>query len=337
MKKNKPIIIWLLSGCFLIFIMVVIGGITRLTDSGLSMVNWNLFMGTIPPLNKLEWETTFNLYKQYPEYKKINFNITLEEFKSIFFWEYLHRMIGRLLGLVFIIPFIFFLIKKKLNKKLIIQSMILFFLGALQAFIGWWMVKSGLVNKPDVSHYRLSIHLITAFLTCGYTFWIALTLIFPEKKKGNKKLFQLLLLFFIILIIQIIYGGFVAGLNAGMGFNTWPKMGDKWIPESVYSLQPFWKNFVEAKYGVQFIHRSLGFLIVAIILLILIIKKNYVLTNKEKNALNITTVITLTQVFLGIFTLILFVPIVLASIHQITAFLLLMSTIYCLFLFKKSY
>ena len=165
MKENKAVILWLLSGCLLILLMVIIGGVTRLTHSGLSMVNWNLFMGAIPPLNEFQWEETFELYKQSPEFKKINFNYTLSDFKSIFFWEYLHRLIGRFLGLVFVIPFIYFLIKKRLSKKLILQSIVLFCLGALQGAIGWWMVKSGLVERPDVSHYRLADHLVTSFLT----------------------------------------------------------------------------------------------------------------------------------------------------------------------------
>ena len=154
--KNKPIIIWLLLGCFLIFVMVVIGGITRLTDSGLSMVNWNLFMGVIPPLNNAEWLETFAQYQQSPEGRKLNYNISLSEFKFIFFWEYLHRMMGRLLGLVFIIPFTLFIIRGQLNKKLLKQTIFLLFLGSLQGAVGWWMVKSGLVDNPHVSHYRLS-------------------------------------------------------------------------------------------------------------------------------------------------------------------------------------
>ena len=181
MKEDRSVIIWLLSGCFLIFTMVIIGGITRLTESGLSMVDWNLFMGAIPPLNDIQWQETFNLYKKSPEFLKVNYNFTLKEFKFIFFWEYLHRLIGRVLGIVFIIPFIYFILKKKLNNKLKIQTTILLIMGSMQGAIGWWMVKSGVVNRPDVSHFRLAVHLITAFLTCAYTLWIALPLIFKKK------------------------------------------------------------------------------------------------------------------------------------------------------------
>ena len=265
MKKNRPIILWLISGCVLIFIMVIIGGITRLTNSGLSMSTWELIGGTIPPLNLEEWIAAFNVYQATPE-GKMNSHYVLDDFKYIFFWEYLHRMMGRLLGLVFIIPFIYFLIKKKLNRKLLYQSLILFSLGAMQGGIGWWMVKSGLVKNPDVSHFRLAIHLITAFLTCAFTLWVALPLILPEKRSGNKKLLKLTSWLFILVIIQIIYGAFVAGLNAGRICNTWPKMEGEWIPGSIFSMNPFWQNFIENHYAIQFIHRTLAFIIVFFVL-----------------------------------------------------------------------
>ncbi len=336
MKKNKSIIFWLLSGCFLIFTMVVIGGITRLTHSGLSMVNWNLITGTILPLNEVQWQETFELYKTSPEYLKINSHFTLDEFKSIFFWEYLHRLIGRVLGLVFIIPFIYFLIKKKLTQKLKIQSTLLLLMGAMQGAIGWWMVKSGLVYRPDVSHYRLAIHLITAFLTCAYIVWVALPLIFSNNNAGNSKLFRLNIGLFILIVIQIIYGAFVAGLDAGVGFNTWPKMGDKWIADAIFSLKPFWKNFTEGRFGIQFIHRTLGIIIVAYTLSVWRVGKNFILTKMQKRALTLSFLIVLLQVVLGVFTLILVVPISLALMHQVTAFFLLLSVVYSLFVFKRA-
>lgn len=336
MKENKAVILWLLSGCLLILLMVIIGGITRLTHSGLSMVNWNLFMGAIPPLNDLQWQETFELYKQSPEFKKINFNYTLSDFKSIFFWEYLHRLIGRFLGLVFIIPFIYFLIKKRLSKKLILQSIVLFCLGALQGAIGWWMVKSGLVERPDVSHYRLAVHLVTAFLTCSFTFWVALPLIITEKLKGNPTFLKYTKILFYLVLIQIIYGAFVAGLNAGRGFNSWPKMGEKWIADAVYQLEPFWKNLIESPYGIQFIHRTLALIIVAFVLYIWFYSKKENISSLQQKSLNILLGVVIIQTLLGIFTLILFVPISLALTHQIVAFLLLMSVVFSLFVFKKS-
>ena len=337
MKKNKSIIFWLLSGCFLIFTMVVIGGITRLTHSGLSMVNWNLITGTILPLNEVQWQETFELYKTSPEYLKINSHFTLDEFKSIFFWEYLHRLIGRVLGLVFIIPFIYFLIKKKLTQKLKIQSTLLLLMGAMQGAIGWWMVKSGLVDRPDVSHYRLAIHLITAFLTCAYIIWVVLHLVSPNDSIGNSKLFRLNIVLFILIVIQIIYGAFVAGLDAGIGFNSWPKMNGEWIPEAVYSsLDPLWKNFTEGRFGIQFVHRTLALIIVAYVFFVWKISKNFTLTKTQKEALTLSFSIVLLQTVLGIFTLVLVVPFSLALIHQVTAFFLLLSVVYSLFVFKRA-
>ena len=157
-RIDRPVIIWLLSGCLLIFVMVVVGGITRLTHSGLSMVEWHLFMGAIPPLNEVDWQIMFDKYKQFPEFKELNYDITLDEFKFIFFWEYIHRLIGRILGIVFIVPFIYFLIKKRLSRRLIIQSSAMFVMGGFQGFLGWYMVKSGLVKDPHVSHFRLAMH-----------------------------------------------------------------------------------------------------------------------------------------------------------------------------------
>jgi len=335
MTGNRPVIIWLISGCLLIFIMVIIGGITRLTHSGLSMSTWSLIGGAIPPLNTSEWIDAFNIYKTTPEFLKINSHFTLSDFKSIFFWEYLHRLIGRFLGLVFIIPFVYFLIKKKLSKKLIKQSLILFSLGGLQGGIGWWMVKSGLVNRPDVSHYRLAVHLITAFLTCAYTFWVALPLIITNKQTENYKLFRLNLTLLILVVIQIVYGAFVAGLDAGRGFNTWPKMGDKWIADSVCQLEPFWRNFIEAPYGIQFIHRTLAMIIVGFILYLWFYSRKVKINDLQKKSLNLLLGVVVFQTLLGIFTLVLLVPISLALAHQIGAFFLLISVVFSLFLFRR--
>lgn len=336
MKENKAVILWLISGCLLILLMVIIGGVTRLTHSGLSMVNWSLFMGAIPPLNEIQWQETFELYKQSPEFKKINFSYTLSDFKYIFFWEYLHRLMGRVLGLVFIIPFIYFLIKKKLSKKLILQSTVLFCLGALQGAIGWWMVKSGLIERPDVSHYRLAVHLTTAFLTCSFTFWVALPLIITDKLKGNLTFFKYTTMLFFLVLIQIIYGAFVAGLNAGIGFNTWPMMNGEWIPQAVYYLDPLWKNFIEAPYGVQFVHRILAVVIVSFVGFMWFKGKKIKLEDNQISSLNIIISLVLFQTVLGILTLLLKVPISLALVHQLGAFFLLMSVVYSLFIFKKS-
>jgi cytochrome c oxidase assembly protein subunit 15 len=335
-KRNKPIIIWLLTGCLLIFLMVIIGGITRLTNSGLSMVDWNPIMGFIPPLNQLDWNVTFEKYKLYPEYQLVNSHFTLEEFKSIFFWEYFHRLIGRVIGMVFIIPFIYFLIKKMLSKKLLIQSLVLFGMGGLQGFIGWWMVKSGLVKDPDVSHIRLAIHLITAFLTFAYTFWVALGLMYQDiENKHVKNLKNIISIIFGVTVLQIIYGAFVAGLNAGFVMNTFPKMGDQWINDSVTALSPTWLNFVEGIGGVQFIHRYLAYLVVGLIVYFVIKSRKYQLSVRQKNSTNILLYAVLFQFLLGVFTLIMSVPIWLGVLHQLGAFLLLTAIVFAMHAFRK--
>lgn len=335
-QQNKPIIIWLLTGCLLIFLMVIIGGITRLTNSGLSMVDWNPIMGFIPPLNEVDWNVAFEKYKLYPEYQLVNYHFTLNEFKSIFFWEYFHRLIGRVIGVVFLIPFIYFLSKKMLQKKLFIQCLMLFGMGGLQGFIGWWMVKSGLVKDPDVSHIRLAIHLITAFLTFAYTFWVALGLMYSDEKRKNFKTLRVILYFiFGVTVLQIIYGAFVAGLNAGFVMNTFPKMGDQWINDSVTALSPIWLNFVEGIGGVQFIHRYLAYLVVGLIVYFVVRSRKYELSVRQKNSTNILLYAVLFQFLLGVFTLILSVPVWLGVLHQLGAFLLLTAIVYSSHAFKK--
>ena len=291
MLKNNPhksVITWLLTGCTLIFLMVVIGGITRLTESGLSMVDWKLFMGIIPPLSEQDWLETFKEYQQFPEYQEVNFMFTLEEFKFIFFWEYLHRLIGRIVGLVFIIPFVYFLLTKKITGKLARQSIVILFMGAFQGFLGWWMVKSGLIDNPDVSHYRLAAHLIAAFLTFAYTFWVALSLIYKDEERPNVPFMRKwIMVLFVATVIQIIYGAFVAGLNAGFVMNTYPKMGDSWIAESVTAMEPFWINFIDGIGGVQFVHRILAHIVVGLVFFLLLKSSKFEMNKIELSTLKL--------------------------------------------------
>lgn len=339
MVKNNPhksVIIWLLTGCALIFSMVVVGGITRLTNSGLSMVDWKLIMGAIPPLSEQEWIATFDQYKHFPEYQEVNFMFTLEEFKSIFFWEYIHRLLGRLIGLVFIIPFFYFLLKDKIKGKLLVKCVIILCMGGFQGFLGWWMVKSGLVNNPDVSHYRLATHLVTAFLTFAFTFWVALELIFEKQERPNIPYMRkgVLVLFFFT-ILQIIYGAFVAGLNAGFIMNTWPKMGGTWIAESVTAMEPFWTNFVDGIGGVQFIHRYLAYLVVGVVIFLLLKSAKFELSANQKRSLMVLIGIVFVQFLLGVFTLLYAVPVWLGVIHQVGALLLLGAVVYSMSSFRK--
>ena len=337
MPKNKLVVYWLLTGCLLIFIMVIVGGITRLTHSGLSISNYKLVSGTIPPLNEQEWNEAFELYKQYPEYQKLNYHFTLEDFKGIYFWEWLHRVIGRFIGLVFIIPFVFFLLTKKLDGPTVKKCIVLLFLGAFQGFLGWYMVKSGLVDRPDVSHYRLAAHLTTAFLTFAYSLWVALDLIYPNKKEAIVESRNLLRITYIFLIVQIIWGAFVAGLDAGLVHNHWPLMSEgKLIHETVYIEQnPFIKNFVEGKSGVQFIHRYLAYVVVGLCIAIWYKTKNKRLTVLQKNGVRWILFLVGLQFVLGIMALINGVPIWLGIAHQIGAFFLLAAMTFTLHRFSR--
>lgn len=335
-KDNKKVIYWLLTGCVLIFIMVVVGGITRLTDSGLSISNYKLITGTIPPLNEAQWQEEFELYQQFPEYQKLHYHFTLEDFKGIYFWEWLHRVIGRVIGLVFIFPFIYFLVTKQLTGKTIKKSLVLLVLGAFQGFLGWYMVKSGLVDRPDVSHYRLAAHLTTAFLTFAATLWVALDLIFPEKKVIDKKFRNLVFVGYLVLVFQIVYGAFVAGLKAGLLHNHWPFMNEgKFMHETVYIFEPFYKNLIENPSGIQFIHRTFAYIVVVFILIIWFQGKKLALTKYQNKALDSLFILVFVQFALGVFTIIYQVPLWLGVAHQVGAFFLLSAMTFTLHRFSK--
>jgi len=336
-KDNKKVFYWLLTGCVLIFIMVVVGGITRLTHSGLSISNYKLISGTVPPMNDIEWQEAFDLYKQYPEYQKLNNHFTLQDFKDIYFWEWLHRVIGRFIGLVFIIPFIYFYLRKQLTKATIRKSIILLILGGFQGFLGWYMVKSGLVDRPDVSHYRLAAHLTTAFITFAYTFWVALDIIYPDKKVIQKKLRNFIRITLGVLILQIIYGAFVAGLDAGFIHNHWPMMSEgKFMHKTVYIEQtPLIKNFIEGKSGVQFVHRILAYIVVVFISIIWTKTRKITLNKNQKNGVNALLILVGLQFLLGVLTILMQVPVWLGVAHQIGAFFLLTAMTFVLHRFSK--
>ena len=336
-KDDKPVIYWLLTGCVLIFIMVVVGGITRLTHSGLSISNYKLISGTIPPMNEMAWEKAFDLYKQYPEYKKINTHFTIDDFKSIYFWEWSHRVIGRMIGMVFIIPFLYFLVKRKLKKATIRKSIILLFLGAFQGFLGWYMVKSGLVDRPDVSHYRLAAHLITAFITFAFTLWVALDLIFPKRKKIDTGLRNIIGLGFAILVLQILWGALVAGLDAGFIHNHWPLMNEGALMHQTVLIEqvPVWKNFVQGKSGVQFVHRYLAYIVVGFIIYIWYKTKGAAISRNQRIGVNGLLLFVFAQFTLGVFTLVLAVPVWLGVAHQVFAFFLLGTMTFVLHRFSR--
>jgi cytochrome c oxidase assembly protein subunit 15 len=335
-KDNKKVIYWLLTGCFFIFIMVVIGGITRLTDSGLSISNYKLITGTIPPIGDTEWQEAFELYKQYPEFQKLHSHFTIEDFKGIYFWEWIHRVIGRSIGLIFMIPFLYFLIRKQLSKKTIKKCLILLVLGAFQGFLGWYMVKSGLVDRPDVSHFRLAAHLTTAFLTFAATLWVALDLIFPNKKESNTSFRNFIRFSYCILILQIIYGAFVAGLKAGLLHNHWPFMNEsKFIHDSAYALDSVLQNATENPSGIQFIHRTLAYIVVILIITIWYKARKLKLTNYQAKGIKVLLILVGFQFLLGVFTILLQVPIWLGVLHQVGAFFLISAMTFTLHRFSR--
>ena len=338
-KENKSVIIWLLSGCFLVFVMVVVGGITRLTNSGLAMTDWHLVTDTFPPLTEAKWQETFEQYKQFPEYQKINIHndFTLSDYKFIYFWEWFHRFIGRILGFVFIIPFVYFLIKKKIDKDTLNKCYILLGMGAFQGFLGWFMVRSGLIDNPDVSHFRLSLHLTFAFITFAYTLWVALDLIYPNRNKAIIPLRKIAVFALIFLLLQIIYGGFVAGLNAGLIHNHWPLMSDgQFLHESVILEKDTWfQRLTEGKSGVQFVHRTLAYFVVGFILLLSYKSHKFDLTKGQKLGINALVIIVFIQFALGVFTLLYSVPLWLGLTHQVVAFFLLTAMTYSLHRLSK--
>lgn len=339
MKRDKGVIIWLLSGCVLVFIMVVVGGITRLTNSGLSMTDWHLITDTFPPLTEEKWQHAFDEYKKFPEYQKINIHndFTLDDYKFIYFWEWFHRFIGRIIGVVFIVPFVYFLIKKRIDKATLKKCYVLLGMGALQGFFGWYMVKSGLVDDPDVSHFRLSLHLTFAFLTFAYTLWVALNLFYPERKAPVVALRKLARLTMLFLLLQIIYGGFVAGLNAGLIHNTWPLMSDgQLIHDSVFiERSTLLQNLTEGQSGVQFVHRTMAYVVVGLIVALYFKGKKVSLDVQQKNGLNALVVIVFIQFTLGVLTLLFRVPLWLGLTHQVVAFFLLTAMTYTLHRLSK--
>lgn len=340
MKDNhhlyRPLIVWLLAGCFLVALMVIVGGITRLTESGLSIVNWNLLMGTLPPLNEQQWQEVFEMYQQSPEYKKVNTHFELEDFKSIFWWEYIHRLLGRLIGLVFLIPFVYFLYKRKVTGSLKTKLWVIFLLGAFQGFLGWFMVKSGLVERPSVSHYRLAAHLTTALFLYAYILWVALEVMFPRRVAGlasARKLKQWTVVLISLLTLQIIYGAFVAGLNAGFIVNTFPLMTGSVVHPSIGRAfgEMGLSALTEHLLTVQFIHRYLGKILVVLGLWVWWKYRKSDVSSPLKTALNWTAIVFVGQFLLGVFTLLFVVPVWLGVLHQFGAIVLLTVLVYMLY------
>ena len=324
----KCIFTWLIICSLMVAIMIIIGGLTRSTNSGLSMVEWKIISGIVPPITTNDWIELFNKYKQFPEYRLVNQNITLNDFQFIFWMEYIHRILGRLIFLVVLIPFIFFLKKKLIPQKLKKHFFIIIFLIMAQGLLGWHMVKSGLIDNHDVSQYRLSIHLIMAFIIYGYLLFISLTfynLIKKRKKyliKNNKQIFFINSLLILLILITVASGGFVAGLDAGLVYNTFPKMGDSYIPHEIFNIKPIYLNFFENPATVQFNHRLLGFLTFLAAILLFVYSKKCKLHKQIQKKMVLIIFVVILQVILGIGTLLSYVAIPIALTHQLGALIL---------------
>jgi len=315
----------------MVSLMIIVGGLTRLTDSGLSITQWELFSGMVPPISDSQWIKYFDMYKQIPEYKLQNYMMTLDEFKIIFWWEFIHRFLGRLTGIFFLIPLIYISIKLGLKKSL--NFFFIFVLICFQGFVGWYMVSSGLVDRVDVSHYRLSFHLILAFIILSLLFWNYLK--YKSINLPHKKIKKILPIFFLIIIfIQIIIGAFVSGMDAGKIYNSWPLMGSNYFPDDNLLINLFSFSAFNEPSLVQFIHRNLAYLILFIYLLILF--------NIYKNKLSdffipikIVGFFLIMQIIFGIFTLLSGAQVFISSMHQICSILLVTSSIYLLYLNSK--
>ena len=327
---NSQLKIWMITLLVMIMFIILVGGLTRLTDSGLSITTWELFIGLVPPLTNEKWIEYFNLYKAIPEYKEQNFNMTLKEFKIIFWWEWAHRQLGRLIGLSVLLPMIYFTIRN--GFWILKEYSLIFLLVCFQGFIGWYMVSSGLVDRVDVSHYRLSLHLVTAFIILSIVFWKLLKL---TNLKLNEISFKLnsVKFFLFLLFIQLIIGAFVSGMDAGKVYNTWPSMGSSYFPDDSKFIELFKISMFDNPSIVQFIHRNLAYLIVIVYLYILysVLKNGNI---KLKFPILIIGLSLLFQIFLGILTILSGVKMMYASLHQINSILIILSTLYFLYITK---
>lgn len=323
--SDRRIALWLISVCALVFAMVVLGGVTRLTESGLSIVEWKPVTGVLPPFSEAAWQEEFAKYQAFPEYQKKNTGMSLEEFKTIFYFEYFHRLLGRLIGVVFFFPMVYFIVKRQVDRALGWKLSAAFILGGLQGVMGWYMVMSGLVDRPDVSQYRLTAHLALAFVVYLYLLWLAFDLLWGGRRGRWPGIAKAMAWFTALVFFQSMAGGFVAGLDAGFVYNTWPAMDGGFAPGGLLFLDPWYLNFLENHATVQFNHRLLAYA-VAVFAAVLWWKGKG--DRRARGGLDLVIVATALQFALGVLTLIYVVPIPLAAAHQAGALLLLTAGLY---------
>ncbi len=321
---TRAIAVWLLLCCAMVFAMVVVGGVTRLTHSGLSIVEWQPFIGTVPPLNDAEWQAMFHKYQQTPEFKLRNFDMGVAEFKGIFWWEYFHRLLGRLIGVVFIVPFVYFLWRGPARGMLAWKLGGIFLLGALQGAMGWYMVKSGLVDEPRVSHLRLTAHLGLAFLIFAAQFWVALDLLSPRSSRlqAPPALARFSKWLAGLVFLMVLSGGLVAGLRAGLAYNTFPLMHGHIVPPDMFLIAPWYANFIGNMATVQFDHRMIAWTLATLIPLLWWKTMKSTVSRGARLAAHCLLLGLVVQFSLGVATLLLKVPVALGAAHQAGAVIL---------------
>ena len=324
---------WLFFITFMVFAMVVVGGATRLTESGLSMVNWNPIMGAIPPMTDAAWLAEFSDYQQSPQYKITNMHMTLEEFKGIFWWEWAHRLLGRVIGVVFLVPMLWFWLRGRIPNGYKPKLVFLFILGGLQGFLGWYMVKSGLVDEPAVSHFRLTAHLSLALIIMSYAFWQALNLMRKSHFQTTRSVKRLTYFIALVVVLQLVMGGLVAGLKAGYIFNTWPLMGDSFIPANVFGGDTWYNAMLNNATTVQFDHRIGAYLLVFLTIWLTSVayKSKYISPSIRGSVITLTLII-IAQVVVGIIMLLKEVPVSWGTFHQAGGVIVLLSLLYLMHL-----
>ena len=326
-QHDRQIAYWLFFCAAVIFGMILLGGVTRLTSSGLSMVDWKPIMGVIPPMTQTDWQEMFLKYQQFPEYQKINVGMSLEDFKPIFMYEYLHRVLGRLIGVIFIVPFIFFYFSRRIRTGLTPKLVIMLIGGGCQGLLGWYMVKSGLVDNPHVSQYRLTAHLGAAVLIYGFILWTAFGLVLTARAQPVE-LQRFSIGLSALIYLMILSGGLVAGTHAGNAYSTWPLMGDSFVPAGLYAMTPAWLSAFEDITTIQFNHRMFAYLIVALVVAFAIRAFRFGIVGRLKVGIFCLIGLLGMQVTLGISTLIFYVPIPVAAAHQVGAVALLTASLF---------
>lgn len=328
-RHDRIVAAWLLICCAMIFGMVVLGGVTRLTGSGLSMVEWDPIFGVIPPLTERDWQTVFDQYRASPEYQKVNMHMGVDDFKSIYWFEFAHRLLGRTIGTAFLLPFLFFLWRGWITRALVPKLVAMFILGGVQGALGWYMVASGLVDDPHVSQYRLSAHLVLAFLIYGFIFWVALDLL-PSSHgtSSSRPLYTGAKWFLLLLVVTIGSGGLVAGLKAGFAYSTFPLMDGHLVPEAIFLFEPWWRNFFENIATVQFDHRLLATLVLLGGIALWLGARGQ--PDRLRRRAHLLLAMIALQITLGVSTLLLHVPVALAAAHQAGALLLFTFALYLL-------